>query len=183
MNRSVFLLAGFSVSLLAGSPATAEDTPVPCGPQAAVYFADGAPTDRFRIENRSSDVWQIVRVDIDLGTAPAGVFFDPTGAGAGSSVFQPFVDAGGDGELSGASALTDGGTVLTLSFARFPAQGMHEFTADIDDSGPTSTRVSGGEIAGASIRVAFESPFGEATKTGTFAPSGVALAGEARGCV
>jgi hypothetical protein len=189
LTAGVFALAGpFSAESLADSLAdslaeSATDDGLPCGPQAMVSFADGAPTDEFRIENRSTDSWRIVRVEIDLAPAVAGVFFDPTGSGAGSSVFQPFVDGGGDARLAASTALSDGGTALTLTFDSFPPGGRYGFTADIDDSGTTATRVSGAEIAGAEIRVEFESSFGKAEQSGAFAPSGVALAGDERGCV
>lgn len=54
-----------------------------------VSFRDGAPKDRFTLSYDGVCALDDLDVQIDLGTAPAGLIFDTSGAGAGVEVFQP----------------------------------------------------------------------------------------------
>ncbi|WP_299298225.1 hypothetical protein [uncultured Tateyamaria sp.] len=117
-----------------------------------VTFQDGAPKDRFTIVHDGSCAAAPTHLVIDLGTAPAGLIFDTTGAGAGVEVFQPLEWVTGSARTS---AVTDGDTALTLSLDRIAPGETLAFTIDIDDT--TSARqitVDGSEMAGASLRMA-----------------------------
>lgn len=102
---------------------------------------------------------------IDLGTAPAGLIFDTTGAGAGVEVFQPLEWVEGAAETS---AITDGDTSLTVVIDEWPAGQTRAFTVDIDDT--TSARqitVDGSEMAGATLRSGPQSALFDASGTAT----------------
>lgn len=116
-----------------------------------VTFRDGAPKDRFTLTYDGSCVSGATRVDIDLGTAPAGLIFDTTGAGAGVLVFQPLEWVVGQARTS---AVTDGDTVVSFELAPLSPGESLAFTVDIDDTTSTSqTIVSGSEMSGATLRV------------------------------
>ncbi|MEL6464208.1 MAG: hypothetical protein AAFQ58_04490 [Pseudomonadota bacterium] len=115
-----------------------------------VSFRDGAPKDRFTLSYQGACALDQLEVQIDLGTAPAGLIFDTTGAGAGVEVFQPLEWVAGAARTSD---VTDGDTVLSLSLDDVAPGARWAFTIDIDDT--TSTRqitVDGSEMAGATIR-------------------------------
>lgn len=126
-----------------------------------VSFRDGAPKDRFTLSYEGSCATKAMRVDIDLGTAPAGLIFDTTSAGAGVDVFQPLEWVVGSARTS---AVTDGDTVVSLELDALAPGETLAFTVDIDDT--TSTRqitVSGSEMAGATLRVGKQDALFDAT--------------------
>lgn len=115
-----------------------------------VSFRDGAPKDRFTLSYDGVCALDDLDVQIDLGTAPAGLIFDTSGAGAGVEVFQPLEWVVGNARTS---QVTDGDTVLTISLEGVEPGANWAFTADIDDT--TSARqitVDGSEMAGAMLR-------------------------------
>ncbi|WP_299367384.1 aggregation factor core protein MAFp3, isoform C [uncultured Tateyamaria sp.] len=117
-----------------------------------VTFRDGAPKDRFTVTYDGACAASATDLVIDLGTAPAGLIFDTTGAGAGVEVFQPLEWVTGSARTS---AVTDGDSALTLSLDGLAPGEVLAFTIDIDDT--TSTRqitVDGSEMVGATLRVA-----------------------------
>ena len=117
----------------------------------SVSFQDGAPKDRFTLIYSGDCVIEAMDVRIDLGTAPAGLIFDTTGAGAGVEVFQPLEWVTGTARTSD---VTDGDTALTLSLDQVTPGDTFAFTIDIDDT--TSTRqitVDGSEMAGATLHL------------------------------
>lgn len=116
----------------------------------SVSFRDGAPKDRFTLRYDGACDLKRLDVQIDLGTAPAGLIFDTTGAGAGVEVFQPLEWVSG---AARSSDVTDGDTLLSLSLDGVTPGAVWAFTVDIDDT--TSTRqitVDGSEMAGATVR-------------------------------
>lgn len=116
-----------------------------------VSFRDGAPKDRFTLEYEGACAVDTLQVEIDLGTAPAGLIFDITGAGAGVDVFQPLEWVAGAARTSD---VTDGDTVLSIALDDVTPNATWAFTVDIDDT--TSSRqitVDGSEMAGATLRV------------------------------
>ncbi|GGX41964.1 hypothetical protein GCM10007385_06910 [Tateyamaria omphalii] len=116
-----------------------------------VSFRDGAPKDRFTLSYDGACALDQLDVQIDLGTAPAGLIFDTTGAGAGVEVFQPLEWVAGRARTS---QVTDGDTVLSVSLDGVEPGTSWAFTADIDDT--TSARqitVDASEMAGAMLRV------------------------------
>ena len=122
----------------------------------AVSFSEGAPKDRFTLTNTGDCALPQGRVIVDLGTAPAGLIFDVTAAGAGVEVFQPFdVVAGGDA-LSSLPRVADGDSAVTLDIKGLAKGKSIAFTIDVDDTaGGREITVNGSEIAGATIKATF----------------------------
>lgn len=132
-------------------------TTLPATADIAVRFVESAPKDRFVIENVSTCSQGALDITIDLGTAPVGLIFDTTAAGAGVEVFQPFEVAVGAKILSSAILPTDGDEALNLSLTGLASGQSFVFTVDVDDTGAQSElgqiRVSDAEIAGASVSI------------------------------
>ncbi|MEO0401668.1 MAG: hypothetical protein AAF214_04770 [Pseudomonadota bacterium] len=125
--------------------------PLPAAATMTATFRDGAPKDRFTLQYSGDCVLSDIEIEIDLGTAPAGLIFDTTSAGAGVEVFQPLEWVTGTARTT---AVTDGDTALTLSLDTIAPGDVLAFTIDIDDT--TSTRqitVNGSEMAGATLRM------------------------------
>ena len=115
-----------------------------------VTFRDGAPKDRFTLTYEGTCALDRLDVQIDLGTAPAGLIFDTTSAGAGVEVYQPLEWVAGTANTSDVS---DGDTLLSIALDDVTPGANWAFTVDIDDT--TSTRqitVDGSEMAGATLR-------------------------------
>ena len=73
-------------------------------------FQEGAPKDRFVIENNLCSLSNVT-LTIDLSTAPAGLIFDVTEQGAGVEVYQPVELEQGSAVLT---EVTDGSQKLQL---------------------------------------------------------------------
>ncbi|MEX0311308.1 MAG: hypothetical protein AB3N17_13820 [Tateyamaria sp.] len=132
-----------------------------------VSFRDGAPKDRFTLSYDGACALDRLDVQIDLGTAPAGLIFDTTGAGAGVEVFQPLEWVSGSASTSD---VTDGDTLLSLSLDDVTPGATWAFTVDIDDT--TSARqitVDGSEMAGATLRADGKAASFDATGAATVA--------------
>ena len=135
----------------------------PLAADVTVTFRDGAPKDRFTLTYTGSCPLGPTEMVIDLGTAPAGLIFDTTAAGAGVEVFQPLEWVQGAARASSVSA---GDTALTIAMDDWQPGVARAFTVDIDDT--TSTRqitVDGSEMAGATLRMAGESALFDGTGT------------------
>lgn len=140
--RRIFLIAGLA---LAADSARAD---------LSVRFEEGAPKDRFVMENLGTCPLGAASITVDLTASRGGLFFDVTGAGAGVSVFQPLeIESGG--ELAGeVRPVADGDTSLTLVLHDLPPGGRVIVTTDLDDSiGRGSTIVADAEVAGAAVAV------------------------------
>ncbi|MEO0359370.1 MAG: hypothetical protein AAF386_14000, partial [Pseudomonadota bacterium] len=135
----------------------------------AVRFIEGAPKDRFVIENKTGCDVPMGQVIVDLSSSAAGLIFDTAAAGQGVEVFQPLEIISGAALLSETPTVADGDTGLTLPFTGFPAGAQIAFTIDVDDTLPAGQSgqiiVRGGEFQGASVAVAV----GTATHRATFA--------------
>ncbi|MEP1199724.1 hypothetical protein [Tateyamaria sp.] len=145
----------FIAALCVATPALSADL--------IVSFRDGAPKDRFTLTYEGSCASQATQVDIDLGTAPAGLIFDITGAGAGVEVFQPLEWVVGSARTT---AVTDGDTVVSLELEPLAPGETLAFTVDIDDT--TSSRqitVNGSEMVGATLRADGQEALFDATGT------------------
>ena len=130
-----------------------------------VTFRDGAPKDRFTLTYEGTCALDQLGVQIDLGTAPAGLIFDITSAGAGVEVFQPLEWVAGTASTSDVS---DGDTLLTIALDDVTPGANWAFTVDIDDT--TSTRqitVDGSEMAGATLRADGQAAAFDGTGTAT----------------
>ncbi|WP_299874947.1 aggregation factor core [uncultured Sulfitobacter sp.] len=121
----------------------------------AVRFDEGAPKDRFTLTNTGDCALPAMEVTLNLGTAPAGLIFDVTGAGAGVEVFQPFEMVAGGDALVELPTVLDGDNAVKLRLRGLAAGAHVAFTVDVDDTaGGREITVSGSEIAGASVQMA-----------------------------
>ncbi len=132
----------------------------PIASQAAINleFQEGAPKDRFVIENNLCSLSDVT-LTIDLSTAPAGLIFDVTDQGAGVEVYQPVELESGTAILT---EVTDGSQRLQLRMPEFALGDAITVSADLDDTMPNSNlgqiRVANSEIAG--VTVSIETPGG-----------------------
>lgn len=128
-------------------------------------FREGAPKDRFTLTNTGDCALPAMQVTLDLGTAPAGLIFDVTGAGAGVEVFQPFELVSGAEYLANQPAVVDGDAAIRLDVTGLGPDQAIAFTIDVDDTGGgREITVSGSEIAGAEFRTSLQGQ----TMAGTF---------------
>lgn len=143
---------------LCATPALAEIT---------IRFDEGAPKDRFVIENTGACALLEAQLRIDLTGSAGGLVFDTTASGAGVQVFQPFEMVSGAQALSGLPQVSDGDTSITLPVTSLAPMGQIVFTIDVDDTiGAREITVSGAEISGAQVRIvqsgtAYTAPFTE----------------------
>jgi hypothetical protein len=93
-------------------------------------------------------------VVLDMTGSAGGLIFDTEGGGAGVEVFQPFETVSGD---VASVSVSDGAGLLSLSVSDWPEGAEISFTIDVDDvlrhGDLGQTQVSGGEIAGAELRI------------------------------
>lgn len=132
----------------------------------SVRFDEGAPKDRFTFTaSGASCLSGPVELMIDLSGSDAGLIFDVSEQGQGVEVYQPFELVAGTDLVTGASAVADGDTALTLQLAALPAGQSVAFTIDLDDTiGAREITVSDQEIAGATVTARM----GDSAATGVF---------------
>lgn len=119
-----------------------------------VRFEESAPKDRFVI---SSDCTvSDISMTIDLTPSAGSLIFDVTAQGAGVEVFQPVEVQSGTARVT---PVLDGDQVVDLTIAALPANAVVIISADLDDvlidSNLGQIRVSGSELDGATIEIAF----------------------------
>ena len=133
-------------------------TPMAAHADINLEFQEGAPKDRFIIENNLCSLSDVT-LTIDLSTAPAGLIFDVTDQGAGVEVYQPVELESGTAILT---EVTDGSQRLQLRMPEFALGDAITVSADLDDTMPNSNlgqiRVANSEIAG--VTVSIETPGG-----------------------
>ncbi|MEM6489285.1 MAG: hypothetical protein AAF677_13635 [Pseudomonadota bacterium] len=147
--------------------ARAADAPAVCGPTARVTFREGAPVDRYLIENLSPGDWAIARLEIALAGSAGRLVFDTVGGGPGRNVAQPFVVRSGEGDaaLAAMPDIPDGAEAMVLAFERFMPGQVFRFTIDMDDRlAGWGTTVDGPEIEGAAVTVRFVDAGGAAVE-------------------
>ncbi len=129
-----------------------------------VRFSEGAPKDRFTLENTSTCALEDTAIVLDLSTSPAGLIFDVTAQGSGVEVFQPFQMVEGAQALKSEPVVTDGQSQITLDVGLLAPGQAIAFTIDVDDTlGQRAITVSGSEIAGATVSFAKADVSGTAT--------------------
>lgn len=132
-----------------------------------VRFLEGAPKDKFIIENTSSCDTGTFELTIDLSGSQAGLIFDTTASGAGVEVYQPLEIAQGQDYAAQTPQIRDGETELGVSLKNLPASKQVIYTIDVDDTQAASDlgqiRVSGAEITGATVRLLQDGTNTEAT--------------------
>ena len=127
---------------------------VPAAADLNVRFLEGAPKDRFVIENSGDCALQNVKLEIDLDASAAGLILDTTAAGAGVEVYQPLELVSGRTALAEVPRVQDGDSRMALNVRSLGSNASIEFTIDVDDTkGTKPTMISGGEIAGAQVRL------------------------------
>ncbi|MEL6751603.1 MAG: aggregation factor core [Pseudomonadota bacterium] len=179
-----------ALAMLVAPSAIAADLPKgvsSCGLSLSARFVEGAPKDRFVLDNRSEGRWSITSARLELAPSRGGLIFDTVSGGGGVEVFQPFEGAAGSANLRRVSRLEDGGDLVVLDFAHFEPGEDYAFTIDVDDTAKASAlgqiRVAGGEIDGARLRFVLRAPAGEIVEAGTTfgADAKAALVGQS-GC-
>ena len=127
--------------------------PLPVAAQIDARFTEGAPKDTFTFVN-SGCALGAATVVLDMTGSAGGLIFDTEGGGAGVEVFQPFETVSGD---VASVSVSDGAGLLSLSVSDWPEGAEISFTIDVDDvlrhGDLGQTQVSGGEIAGAELRI------------------------------
>ena len=133
----------FATSLYLASPAFAD---------LRVVFDEGAPKDRFTIENTGLCLLEDSRLTLDLATSTAGLIFDVSERGAGVEVFQPFQLIQGLQALAAVPTVRDGQAKVTFDILSLEPGASIEFTIDVDDTlGGREITVSDSEIEGALV--------------------------------
>lgn len=117
-----------------------------------VVFDEGAPKDRFLIQNIGDCVLKDSRVTLDLSTSSAGLIFDVTENGAGVEVYQPFQLIEGGEAISSVPQVRDGQSEIAFDIVSLNPGALIEFTIDVDDTlGEREITVAGSEIEGATV--------------------------------
>lgn len=118
-------------------------------------FIEGAPKDRFIIENVGACDVEASTLSIDLAPSSGRLIFDVSEAGAGVEVFQPLEFTDGLDALLVLPNVDDGQTAVELEIASLKAGDSLAFTIDVDDTiGQREITVTGSEIAGATLTYA-----------------------------
>ena len=118
----------------------------------SVTFTEGAPKDRFRIENTGTCAITTSTLRLDLSASQGGLIFDVTGAGQGVEVYQPFELVEGEEALRSLPTVRDGQKAIDLEIATLAPGQAIAFTIDVDDTiGQREITVTGAEIAGAQV--------------------------------
>jgi hypothetical protein len=137
-----------------------------------VSFDEGAPKDRFRIENTSACAVTDTSINIDLSASNGGLIFDVTSRGDGVEVFQPFELVEGTDALKAVPTVADGQTDVRLDIVRLAPNEAIAFTIDVDDTrGQRAITVSGPEIEGAVVTYSHA----QVQKTATFSALSTAV--------
>ncbi len=139
-----------------------------------VTFREGAPVDRFIIENIGSCDLGPSTILIDLSQTNGALIFDVTADGDGVEVFQPIRVESGGLSLPVLPEVNDGDNTLNLDLAGLPAGQSLTVTVDIDDTiGAREITVSGSEFVGATVQINDSLPVSFATEARPIARLGV----------
>lgn len=115
-----------------------------------VRFNEGAPKDRFTIQNTGTCAITASSIVIDLSKSQGGLIFDVTGSGEGVEVYQPFEVVEGSDALAAMPTVRDGQTRVELEIKRLAPGQSIAFTIDVDDTlGQRAITVTGSELDGA----------------------------------
>lgn len=143
--RPIALIAG---TVLAADAARAD---------LSVRFVEGAPKDRFIVENLGACPIGSASVTLDLTASRGGLYFDVTAKGAGVSVYQPVEIERGAAFVAEMAPVPDGATSVGLMLRDLPPGEAVVLTTDLDDrTGQGATIVGDAEIAGAAVIIAVQ---------------------------
>lgn len=165
-RKSVLVLGAFIVILpLNASPALAATDS--CNLGVEVTFREGAPVDKFTVENKSS-AWQVSNMEIDLKSSKGRLIFDTTSGGKGVEVFQPYKSVSGSAKVTKASFVADGADSISIAFEKFSKGQAFTFSIDVDDQLTASDlgqiRVTGGEMENAKANFILKNSDGKTIK-------------------
>ena len=149
-----------------------------CGPEVVVSFYESGP-DVFVIENKSTEPWTLVSLEISLTGSAGRLVFDTDFGGEGASEPQQFEPVDGEVGLAALPKVADGAEHLSLAFHNFTPGRRFIFAIDLDDrlaSSPGGQAViDDGEIQGATVRGGLIHPgAGQGPAHGTFGTDGKA---------
>ena len=117
-----------------------------------VTFVEGAPKDRFVIENLGNCSLTSETLKLNLASSQGKLIFDVTALGQGVEVFQPFEVVEGADFLAEMPSVIDGQRELSLQIEQLPQGGSIAFTIDVDDTiSAREITVTDAEIMGATI--------------------------------
>lgn len=117
-----------------------------------IRFIEGAPKDRFKIENAGACTLTNSIVRLDMSGSEGALIFDVTASGAGVEVFQPLEITAGRDALETVPSVVDGQNTIALSIKTLAPGDVIAFTIDVDDTrGTREITVTGAEIAGATV--------------------------------
>ena len=140
-------------------------------------FIEGAPRDRFIIQNNSQGDLNIESLILSLKDTRGKLIFDTVDGGKGVEVFQQFrSEENWEESLAKLAAnpnLKDGADTLEINFAHFKPKQSYRFSLDVDDQLTNSElgqiRVSGSEMAGAGLNFVLRDQNGKRfTRTARF---------------
>jgi len=138
-------LAAFGLAVFFGAPAQAD---------LAVFFEEGAPKDRFTLENVGDCAVTSASLLLDLSESQGKLIFDVSGEGAGVEVFQPLELVAGADVLSAIPVVEDGDEWMTMDVVDLQPGEVIAFTIDLDDTvGSREITVSNDEILGTKFRL------------------------------
>ncbi|MEP2784607.1 MAG: aggregation factor core [Pseudoruegeria sp.] len=133
-------ICGFSAALIATAASA----------NLQISFIEGAPKDRFQIENMGTCNVSASTLRLDLSTSKGALIFDVTRDGAGVEVFQPFEMLQGGAALSEIPNVVDGQSSVDLEISELTPGAVIAFSIDVDDTvGQREITVAGSEIDGA----------------------------------
>lgn len=122
-----------------------------------VVFVEGAPKDKFVVNNIGKCDLKAVTLNVDLSDSAGRLIFDTTASGAGVEVFQPFEVVEGNLTLVSSNRVNDGDNKLSIGIDRLKPQNTASFSIDVDDTLAQSElgniRVSDSEMQNASVTI------------------------------
>ena len=131
-----------------------------------VRFVEGAPKDRFILENVGMCDVKSATLSIDLSPSAGRLIFDVTGSGAGVEVYQPLELVEGANSLFKFPSVADGQDYIDLEIDPLASGDNITFTVDVDDTiGQREITVSGSEIKGAIVSYVSDTGDGTAVFT------------------
>ncbi|SLN44940.1 hypothetical protein TRL7639_02414 [Falsiruegeria litorea R37] len=120
-----------------------------------IRFIEGAPKDRFQINNTGSCDIKSATLSVDLSSSQGALIFDVTESGAGVEVYQPFELVEGRTAIAAVPSILDGQNALSLDVVRLKPGESIAFTIDVDDTlGAREITVTDSEISGATVHLA-----------------------------
>jgi len=124
------------------------------GANLSLEFREGAPKDRFVLNNIGDCTLADATVTIDFKNSAGELIFDVTGSGAGVEVFQPIRVESGAKYLTQKPIVKDGQTEVTFNLSALDVGKKLVVSTDVDDTiGAREITVETSEFSGTEVRV------------------------------